>query len=148
MSLKRRRIWLLPDTALLCYLYHFKGRQFGYGGEVIIIAQDIADFAARLPRLRSNMPILIICREGQEDGEHKYSFARRRARVNTLAAGTVKNLSHEECKYNRMSSSTSYGLKSASPVACAEPCSTEKPPTHPAIADVASYASLAKTTGR
>ena len=50
---------------------HLKGGQLGYGGHVVNVAQDITTFAATLPRLAADVPIIILRREGQEPGQHK-----------------------------------------------------------------------------
>ena len=44
---------------------------------VIGIAQDITTFAATLPRLAADVPIIVIRRERQEPGQHKDLHVRR-----------------------------------------------------------------------
>ena len=44
--------------------------QLGYGGHVVNVAQDVTTFAATLPRLAADVPIIILRREGQEPGHH------------------------------------------------------------------------------
>ena len=56
---------------------HLKGGQLGYGGHVVNVAQDITTFAATLPRLAADVPIIILRREGQEPGQHKDLHVRR-----------------------------------------------------------------------
>ena len=56
---------------------HLKGGQLGYGGHVVNVAQDITTFAATLPRLAADVPIIIRRREGQEPGQHKDLHVRR-----------------------------------------------------------------------
>ena len=43
----------------------------GYGGHVVNVAQEITTFAATLPRLAADVPIIILRREGQEPGQRK-----------------------------------------------------------------------------
>ena len=51
--------------------------QLGYGGHVVNVAQDITIFAATLPGLAADVPIIVIRREGQEPGQHKDLHVRR-----------------------------------------------------------------------
>lgn len=53
---------------------HFKGGQFGDGGDIINIAQAISDFAASLPRLGPDVPIPVVRREGPEDSGQTFFF--------------------------------------------------------------------------
>ena len=55
----------------MCIRDSLKGGQLGYGGHVVNVAHDITTFAATLPRLAADVPIIILRGEGQEPGQHK-----------------------------------------------------------------------------
>ena len=57
---------LIARCCPIMRVVHLKGGQLGYGGHVVNVAQDITTFAAALPRLASDVPIIILRREGQE----------------------------------------------------------------------------------
>ena len=61
---------LIARCCPIMRVIHLKGGQLGYGGHVVNVAQDIT-FAATLPRLAADVPIIILGREGQEPGQHK-----------------------------------------------------------------------------
>ena len=68
---------LIARCCPIMRVIHLKGGQLGYGGHVVNVAQDITTFAATLPRLAADVPIIIIRREGQEPGQHKDLHVRR-----------------------------------------------------------------------
>lgn len=80
--------------------YHLKG------GQSINNAQDATHFSASLSRLGTDVPILVVHRERQKEGEHKESLVVR-AHIDILAAGAVNSPPYKGCKCNRMSSSAS-----------------------------------------
>ena len=61
---------LIARSCPIMRVIHLKGGQLGYGGHVVNVAQDISTFAATLPRLAADVPIIILRREGQEPGQH------------------------------------------------------------------------------
>ena len=68
---------LIARSCPIMRVIHLKGGQLGYGGHVVNVAQDITTFAATLPRLAADVPIIILRREGQEPGQHKDLHVRR-----------------------------------------------------------------------
>ena len=68
---------LIARCCPIMRVVHLKGGQLGYGGHVVNVAQDITTFAATLPRLAADVPIIILRREGQEPGQHKDLHVRR-----------------------------------------------------------------------
>ena len=68
---------LIARCCPIMRVIHLKGGQLGYGGHVVNVAQDITTFAATLPRLAADVPIIILRREGQEPGQHKDLHVRR-----------------------------------------------------------------------
>ena len=74
---------LIARCNTIMRVLHLKGGQLGYGGHVVNVAQDVTTFAATLPRLAADVPIIIIRREGQEPGQHKDLHVRR-AQCNRL----------------------------------------------------------------
>ena len=57
-------------------VYRLKGGQRGYGGHVVNLAQNISDFVNSLPRPATELPIIVVRRQGGE-GTHKNLFVRR-----------------------------------------------------------------------
>ena len=57
-------------------VYRPKGGQRGYGGYVVILAQNIGDFVNSLPRPARELPIIVVRRQGGE-GTHKDILVRR-----------------------------------------------------------------------
>ena len=53
------------------------GGQLGYRGHVVNVAQDVQTFAATLPRLGADIPILVVRRQGVEQGTHHDLLVRR-----------------------------------------------------------------------
>ena len=68
---------LIARCCPIMRVLRLKGGQLRYGGHVVNVAQDITTFAATLPRLAADVPIIIIRREGQEPGQHKDLHVRR-----------------------------------------------------------------------
>ena len=68
---------LIARCCPIMRVLHLKIGQLGYGGHVVNVAQDITTFAATLPRLAADVPIIIVRREGQEPGHHKDLHVRR-----------------------------------------------------------------------
>ena len=68
---------LIARCCPIMRVIHLKGGQLRYGGHVVNVAQDITTFAATLPRLAADVPIIILRREGQEPGHHKDLHVRR-----------------------------------------------------------------------
>ena len=68
---------LIARCNTIMRVLHLKGGQLGYGGHIVNVAQDVTTFAATLPRLAADVPIIIIRREGQEPGQHKDLHVRR-----------------------------------------------------------------------
>ena len=68
---------LIARCCPIMRVVHLKGGQLGYGGHVVNVAQDITTFAATLPRLAADVPIIILRREGQEPGQYKDLHVRR-----------------------------------------------------------------------
>ena len=69
---------LIARCCPIMRVLHLKGGQLGYGCHVVNVVQDITTFAATLPRLAADVPIIIIRREGQEPGQHKDLHVRHR----------------------------------------------------------------------
>ena len=84
---------LIAPCCPIMRVIHLKGGQLVYGGHVVNVAQDITTFAATLPRLTVDVPIIIIRREGQEPGQHKDLHVRR-VRVQRTLTWLIANNSY------------------------------------------------------
>ena len=85
---------LIARCCPIMRVVHLKGGQLlGYGGHVVNVAQDITTFAATLPRLAADVPIIILRREGQDPGQHKDLHVR----PNQLQKRVLPALFHLRC---------------------------------------------------
>ena len=84
---------LIARSCPIMRVIHLKGGQLGYGGHVVNVAQDITTFAATLPRLAADVPIIILRREGQDPGQHKDLHVR----PNQLQKRVLPALFHLRC---------------------------------------------------
>ena len=51
-------------------VYQLPLGQYGYSGHVINLPQDVASFVCSLPRMPSQLDVVVVCREGAA-GSHK-----------------------------------------------------------------------------
>lgn len=80
-QVEEMRIAMAATIMRVCRL---KGGQEGYGGHVANVAQDVGDLVQRLPRLSTDVPVLVVHRDGGNDGTHKDFLARRQRVLDTL----------------------------------------------------------------
>ena len=64
---------------LLMGVYQLPLSQYDYSGHVINLPQDVASFVCSLPRMPSQLDVVVVCREGAA-GSHK-DFKVRQSRV-------------------------------------------------------------------
>ena len=57
-------------------IYHLPQDQYGYSGHVINLPQDVASFSNSLPRLPSELDVIIVRKEGT-DQSHRDFHVRR-----------------------------------------------------------------------
>ena len=62
LGLSQTEEMLIARCCPIMRVIHLKGGQLGYGGHVVNVAQDITTFAATLPRLAADVPIIILQR--------------------------------------------------------------------------------------
>ena len=67
---------LIAKGCLVMRVYRLKGGQRGYGGHVVNLAQNVADFVKRLSRAAKDLPIVVVRRLGGDD-THKDLLVRR-----------------------------------------------------------------------
>ena len=67
---------LIAKSCPAMRFYRLKEGQRGYGGHVVNLAQNIGDFVNSLPRPASELPIIVVRRQGGE-GIHKDLLVRR-----------------------------------------------------------------------
>ena len=60
---------LISEVVPIMSICHLPQGQYGYHGHVINILQDVISFANSLPRLPSNLDVLIV-RKGTGDEQH------------------------------------------------------------------------------
>ncbi|CAN0117281.1 unnamed protein product, partial [Ascophyllum nodosum] len=57
---------LIAKVAPIMRVFRLKGGQNAHGGHVVNIPQDVTRFAASLPRLAADIPVLVERRQGAE----------------------------------------------------------------------------------
>lgn len=69
---------LISAVLPIMSVYRLPHGQYSYSGHVINLPQDIASFVNSLPRLPSNLSILVVRREGSSQAHHVHDFRVRR----------------------------------------------------------------------
>ena len=57
-------------------LYHLPRRQYAYSGHVTNLPQDVASFANTLPRLPSELDVIVVRKEGAAESHHDFRVRR------------------------------------------------------------------------
>ena len=57
-------------------LYHLPHGQYGYSGHVINLPQDVGSFANTLPRLPSELDVIVVRKEGANDSHRDFRVRR------------------------------------------------------------------------
>jgi hypothetical protein len=70
---------LISAVLPIMTLYRLPHGQYGYSGHVINLPQDVASFANSLPRLPSDLDVIVVRKEGNAQSHH--DFRVRRSRV-------------------------------------------------------------------
>ena len=65
---------VLPIMSLYCLPHG----QYGYSGHVINLSQDVASFANSLPRLTSELDVIVVRKEGAAQSHHVFRVRRTR----------------------------------------------------------------------
>ena len=61
---------LISPVMPIMSVYHLPLGQYGYSGHVINLPQDVASFVCTLPRMPSQLDVVVVSREGAA-GSHK-----------------------------------------------------------------------------
>ena len=80
---------LISGVLPIMSIYHLPQGQYGYHGHVINIPQDVISFANSLPRLLSNLDVLIV-RKGTADEQH-HDFCVRKSVVEQALYWLISN---------------------------------------------------------
>ena len=60
---------------MMC-LYRLPLGQYGYSGHVVNLPQDISTFVTNLPRLPSDIDVILVCKEGVSDSHRDFRVRR------------------------------------------------------------------------
>ena len=63
---------LISAVMPIMSIYHLPHGQYGYSGHVINLPQDTLSFAASLPRLASDLDMIIVRKEGANQSYHDF----------------------------------------------------------------------------
>ena len=63
---------LISGVLPIMSIYHLPQGQYGYHGHVINIPQDVISFANSLPRVPSNLDVLIVRKETADEQHHDF----------------------------------------------------------------------------
>ena len=63
---------LISAVLPIMTLYRLPHGQYGYSGHVITLPQDVASFANNLPRLPSDLDIIVVRKEGAAQSHHDF----------------------------------------------------------------------------
>ena len=78
---------LISAVLPIMSLYHLPHGQYGYRGHVINLPQDVAAFANSLPRLTSQLDVIVVRKEGATESHR--DFRVRRSVVLILFSGCL-----------------------------------------------------------
>lgn len=67
---------LLSAVLPIMTLYRLPHGQYGYSGHVINLPQDVASFANSLPRLPSELDVIVVRKEGAMQSHHDFRVRR------------------------------------------------------------------------
>ena len=69
---------LISAVMPIMSIYRLPHGQYGYSGHVINLPQDVASFASNLPRLPSELDVIVVRKEGRNQS-HRHFHVRRAA---------------------------------------------------------------------
>ena len=67
---------LISGVLPIMSLYQLPHGQYAYSGHVIKLPQDVASFANSLPRLPSELDIIVVWKEGAANAHHDFHVRR------------------------------------------------------------------------
>ena len=67
---------LISGVLPLMSLYHLPHGQYGYSEDVINLPQDVDSFANTLPRLLSELDVIVVRKEGATESHHDFRVRR------------------------------------------------------------------------
>ena len=67
---------LISGVLSIMSLYRLPHGQYGYSGHVINLPQDVGSFANTLPRLPSQLDVIVVIKEGDTESHHDFVVRR------------------------------------------------------------------------
>ena len=67
---------LISGVLPIMFLYRLPHGQYGYSGHVINLPQDVGSFANTLPRLPSELDVIVVIKEGATESHHDFLVRR------------------------------------------------------------------------
>ena len=84
---------LISGVLPIMSLYRLPHGQYGYSGHVINLPQDVGSFANTLPRLPSELDVIVVIKEGATESHHDF-LVRRSVVLRALQWLLANNIYH------------------------------------------------------